>query len=210
MALQRYNNNMVTADLPDFSKFPDSNVVFVLGGPGAGKGTQCAYLAEKYPTICHLSAGDLLREEVAKGESSELGKEISYMIKNGLIVRAEVTVQLLQNAMAAHPDKKVFLIDGFPRAIAQAECFETMVGQCRFVLFLEAPNDVMTERLLERGKTSQRIDDNKESIVKRLKVYADQTMPVIERYKERVVSFRGDRPKEEVSADLDAVFEPLV
>ncbi|KAG9390220.1 Adenylate kinase/UMP-CMP kinase [Carpediemonas membranifera] len=192
----------------DASKFADSNVIFVLGGPGSGKGTQSAFLVKRFPEICHLSAGDLLREEVAD-KNSELGEEISYMIKNGLIVRAEVTVKLLQNAMAKNPEKKLFLIDGFPRAIEQAECFEKMVGTCKFVLFLDVPEDVMRDRLLERGKTSGRTDDNVESIIKRFRTYRETTMPVIELYRERVVTVRGDRTPEEVSAELEDIFSQL-
>ena len=95
------------------------------GGPGSGKGTQCANIVRDYGFV-HLSAGDLLREEVASG--SEEGKEIDAMMKEGKIVPQEVTIRLLKKAMAKASSKK-FLIDGFPRKLDQAETFENEVGR---------------------------------------------------------------------------------
>ncbi|KAJ7582469.1 UMP-CMP kinase [Mycena floridula] len=166
-------------------------VLFVLGGPGAGKGTQCARLVEEYD-FCHLSAGDLLRAEQNR-EGSEHGQLIRTCIKEGSVVPMEVTVKLLENAMAQAVSEKTtgqgwsngggrFLIDGFPRKMDQALKFEEEVCHATAVLFFTTTEEVMLARLLERGKTSGREDDNVESIKKRFVTYKEQTMPVIEHY----------------------------
>ncbi|KAK7447056.1 bifunctional uridylate/adenylate kinase [Stygiomarasmius scandens] len=166
-------------------------VFFVLGGPGAGKGTQCARLVEDFG-FCHLSAGDLLRWEQNR-EGSQYGDLIRTCIREGTIVPMEVTVNLLKNAMSAAiaenrqgdgwaDGRGRFLIDGFPRKMDQAEMFEVEVCPASLVLFFDTTEEVMLARLLERGKTSGREDDNVESIKKRFRTYKDQTMPVIEHY----------------------------
>jgi UMP-CMP kinase len=168
---------------PTFSP-KDVTVVFVLGGPGAGKGTQCANLVRDYGFV-HLSAGDLLRAEQDR-PGSQFGQLIKDCIKNGDIVPMEVTVQLLENAMteALHKDssKNKFLIDGFPRKMDQAVKFEESVCPAKFVLFYDCPEQEMEKRLLERGKTSGRADDNAESIRKRFKTFEETSMPVVDAY----------------------------
>lgn len=166
-------------------------VVFVLGGPGAGKGTQCARLVQDYGFV-HLSAGDLLRAEQQR-PGSQYGAMIADYIKEGKIVPMEVTVALLSNAIAEALDKQGatdaghsipdehkakwsdgkgrFLVDGFPRKMDQAIKFDESVCPSQFVLFLQCSEEVMLERLLERGKTSGRADDNIESIKKRFRTY---------------------------------------
>ena len=140
-------------------------VIFVLGGPGAGKGTQCSNLVRDYG-FKHLSAGDLLREEQER-PGSEFGEMIKSYIKDGKIVPMEVTIQLLENAMRATIDEngiRKFLIDGFPRKMDQAIKFEEVVVPSKFTLFFDCPEETMRSRLLKRGETSGRSDDNEESI----------------------------------------------
>jgi UMP-CMP kinase len=158
-------------------------VIFVLGGPGAGKGTQCANLVSDYG-FTHLSAGDLLREEQNR-DGSQYGDLIRDYIKNGQIVPMEVTVKLLENAMRAamgSADTGRFLIDGFPRKLDQAHKFEEAVCPARLVLFFDCPEDEMERRLLDRGKTSGRADDNPESIRKRFRTFIETSMPVVNYY----------------------------
>lgn len=168
---------------PTFSP-KDVTVVFVLGGPGAGKGTQCANLVRDYGFV-HLSAGDLLRAEQDR-PGSQFGQLIKDCIKNGDIVPMEVTVQLLENAMTEvlqkDSSKNKFLIDGFPRKMDQAVKFEESVCPAKFVLFYDCPEQEMERRLLERGKTSGRADDNAESIRKRFKTFEQTSMPVVDAY----------------------------
>ncbi|EPT01778.1 hypothetical protein FOMPIDRAFT_1119581 [Fomitopsis schrenkii] len=166
-------------------------VIFVLGGPGAGKGTQCANLVDDFG-FCHLSAGDLLRAEQHR-EGSEYGEMIRTYIKEGQIVPMEVTIKLLENAMKAAlaegragegwaDGKGRFLIDGFPRKMDQAQKFDEEVCECSLVIFFTTTEEEMSKRLIKRGETSGREDDNEESIKKRFRVYKEQTMPVIEHY----------------------------
>jgi UMP-CMP kinase len=159
-------------------------VVFVLGGPGSGKGTQCAKIVKEFHFV-HLSAGELLREEMNSG--SKHGAMIAEIIKEGKIVPSEVTVGLLKNAMDKSATKK-FLIDGFPRNMENNDTFERELGNkvtIPFLLYFECPEEVMLERLLQRGQTSGRTDDNIETIKKRFRTFVQQTIPVIEYYEKQ-------------------------
>ncbi|KAM0276677.1 hypothetical protein ACHAQH_006494 [Verticillium albo-atrum] len=170
---------------PTFSP-KTTTVLFVLGGPGAGKGTQCANLVKNHG-FTHLSAGDLLRAEQDR-PGSQFGQLIKDHIKDGLIVPMEVTVQLLENAMQATIDatpagsanEHRFLIDGFPRKMDQAVKFEETVCPAKLVLFYDCPESTMEARLLERGKTSGRADDNADSIRKRFRTFVETSMPVVD------------------------------
>ncbi|KPI39569.1 Uridylate kinase [Cyphellophora attinorum] len=182
-------------------------VVYILGGPGSGKGTQSVHLVQDYG-FTHLSAGDLLREEQDR-EGSEYGDLIKKYIKDGAIVPMEVTVKLLENAMKAKIDenksgKPRFLIDGFPRKMDQAMYFEQAVCPSTCTLFLDCPEDVMRKRLLNRGKTSGRADDNEESIVKRFRTFVETSMPVVEHFKEenRVVYANADGEEGQVYEEV--------
>ena len=185
-------------------------VIFVLGGPGAGKGTQCAKLVEEYG-FKHLSAGDLLREEQNR-PGSEFGEMINTYITEGKIVPMEVTIQLLENAMKAAMEKEnktLFLIDGFPRKLDQAHAFERTVVPSKFTLFFDCPEDVMQDRLLVRGQTSGRADDNLESIKKRFKTFVDTSMPVVDEFASqgRVVKVESVKSPEEVHKEVVEKFK---
>ncbi|KAI1200583.1 uridylate kinase [Nemania serpens] len=204
--------------MPVFSA-DDVTVLFVLGGPGAGKGTQCARLVAAYG-FTHLSAGDLLRAEQNRA-GSQYGALIKDYITNGLIVPMEVTIALLENAMrdamsastststsatsttsttSTTTPRGKFLIDGFPRKFDQAVKFEEAVCPARFVLFYDCPAEEMERRLLERGKTSGRDDDNAESIRKRFRTFVETSMPVVDYYEkqDRVARVRADVSPDDV------------
>lgn len=193
---------------PRFSP-DDVAVVFVLGGPGSGKGTQSANLVRDYG-FSHLSAGDLLREEQDR-EGSQYGELIRHNIREGIIVPMEITVALLSNAMQDILDRGEnktanprFLIDGFPRKLDQAQFFEETVCPSTGTLFLSCPEDVMLERLLRRGETSGRDDDNIESIRKRFRVFEEQSMPVVSRYEKegKVMNIPAVGTQDEVYARI--------
>jgi UMP-CMP kinase len=198
---------------PRFS--PDEvTVVFVLGGPGAGKGTQSENLVRDYG-FTHLSAGDLLRAEQVR-EGSRYGELIRHHIREGTIVPMEVTVALLSNAMAetlskgsSTADPARFLIDGFPRKLDQAVFFEETVCPSKFVLFLNCPEDVMLSRLLKRGETSGRDDDNIESIRKRFRTFEETSMPVVHYFEKqgKVIRVEATGSKEEVYQQIKEDFK---
>jgi len=178
-------------------------VIFVLGGPGAGKGTQCSNIVKHYGFV-HLSAGDLLRAEMASG--SKHGEMIANMIKEGKIVPSAVTVGLLDKAMQLS-DKNKFLIDGFPRNEENNQSWEKEMSpkvNFAFVLFFECPEEVMQERLLKRGESSGRTDDNIESIKKRFKTYLESTIPVVDYYDKigKAVKIDGNREPDSVWQDV--------
>jgi len=185
-------------------------VIFVLGGPGAGKGTQCARLVKEFG-FCHLSAGDLLRAEQHR-EGSTYGNLIQTCIREGTIVPMEVTIKLLEKAMADAMDDSRgrggwgggsgrFLIDGFPRKMDQAVKFDETVCLSSTVLFFSTTEETMRSRLIERGKTSGREDDNEESIKKRFNTYKLDTMPVIEYYNQA-----GKVTEVDASAAIEEVY----
>ncbi|XP_020553794.1 UMP-CMP kinase 3 isoform X1 [Sesamum indicum] len=174
-------------------------VVFVLGGPGSGKGTQCANIVKHFG-YSHLSAGDLLRAERDSG--SENGTMIKNMIKKGEIVPSEVTIKLLQRAMEEDGNDK-FLIDGFPRNEENRAAFESVTGiEPEFVLFFDCPEEEMEKRVLNRNQN--RDDDNIETIRKRFEVYMGSTLPIIEYY-----NSKGKVHKIDASKTIDQVFEAV-
>ncbi|XP_065864904.1 UMP-CMP kinase 3-like isoform X1 [Euphorbia lathyris] len=178
-------------------------VVFVLGGPGSGKGTQCANIVEHYG-YTHLSAGDLLRAEINSG--SENGTMIQNMIKEGKIVPSEVTIKLLQKAMQDNGNDK-FLIDGFPRNEENRAAFESVTKITpEVVLFFDCSEEEMERRLLSRNQG--RVDDNIETIRKRFKVFLESSLPVIQYYeaKGKVCKIDAAKPINEVFETVKAVF----
>ncbi|XP_061370518.1 UMP-CMP kinase 3-like [Gastrolobium bilobum] len=180
-------------------------VIFVLGGPGSGKGTQCANIVQNFG-YTHLSAGDLLRAEIKSG--SENGTMIQNMIKEGKIVPSEVTIKLLQRAIQECGNDK-FLIDGFPRNEENRAAFENVTGiEPAFVLYFDCPEEEMERRLLNRNQG--RDDDNIETIRKRFKVFLESSLPVINYYdaKQKVRKIDAARPIEEVFESVKAIFGP--
>lgn len=178
-------------------------VVFVLGGPGAGKGTQCQKIVQHFGYV-HLSAGDLLREE-RKRPGSQFGELIETYIREGKIVPVEITCSLLENAMETSGKDK-FLIDGFPRNQNNLEGWNKALSdkiQLQFVLFFDCPLEICLERCLKRGESgSGRSDDNADSLKKRFNTYLNETKPIIDHYDKSDLVKRIDATKTE-----DEVFE---
>ncbi|SCV02375.1 LANO_0F17392g1_1 [Lachancea nothofagi CBS 11611] len=196
---------------PAFSE-KEVSVIFVLGGPGAGKGTQCANLVKDHHFV-HLSAGDLLRAEQNR-EGSKYGEMIKHYIREGQIVPQEVTVALLQQAIQENYDKgnKKFLVDGFPRKMDQALTFEAQIVPSKFTLFFDCPEKIMLKRLLERGRTSGRSDDNAESIKKRFATFLDTSMPVVKHFEkqDKVVTVSCDDSVEKVYDQVKAAIKDKI
>lgn len=186
------------------------SIVFVLGGPGSGKGTQCSKLVDEFGVV-HLSAGDLLRAHMKSGSPD--GNMVAEMIKDGSIVPSHVTNGLLEGAMNAEQDltgKNKFLIDGFPRNDENRAAFEADTGeQPAFILYFNCPEEIMEQRLL--GRNEGRTDDNIETIRKRFSVFVSSSLPVIEHYRglDKVREIKADRPANEVYQDVRRLFVNL-
>jgi UMP-CMP kinase len=180
-------------------------VIFVVGGPGAGKGTQCQRLEQEYPgAVCHVSAGDLLRQE-QQDPDSPLGRLILQCLNAGAIVPLQVTISLLERVMQRQlsncRDASVtFLIDGFPRAIDQGEAFEQAVCPGDAIVYMHCPEAVMRERLLRRAETSGRSDDNPATIQRRFQTFVTTTLPVVDHFRSKVHTVDCD-------GDMDDVYE---
>jgi len=191
-------------------------VVFVLGGPGAGKGTNCTMLMEEFSCIQHLSAGDCLRKERNSGSAN--AELINNYIKEGKIVPVQITVKLLKNAMEEHLNegKWLFLVDGFPRNMDNWNGWMEWMADfatIAFCLTINVDENILVERLLSRGKSSGRADDNPESIRKRLQTYEKSTKPIMNLFKNNGMLTEVDGNKgsiEEVYLRVRTHFERLV
>jgi adenylate kinase family enzyme len=166
---------------------PASNVVFVLGGPGAGKGTMCE-LAESQLGWTHLSTGDLLRSELEKGGPN--AATIEEFMTAGKLVPNEITVTLLRDEMervTRTTGRNNFLLDGFPRSTDNLEAWYEIFGRdtdLPRMLYFECPYPVLEKRVLGRARYSGRSDDNVESIKLRFDTFKAETLPIVERFGE--------------------------
>lgn len=156
----------------------------LFGKPGAGKGTQAAFLKDKY-NLVHISTGDLLRAEKEKG--TELGKIAESYSKRGMLAPDEITIKVLEKEVESHPEAEGFLFDGFPRTLAQAEVLDAFLEskgmRIHGTLGLEADEEALIPRIIERGKVSGRADDqDEEKIRKRFSEYNEKTAPLIAFY----------------------------
>jgi UMP-CMP kinase len=167
---------------------PEPNVVFVLGGPGAGKGTMCE-LAESQLGWTHLSTGELLRAERETGGPT--AATIEKFITAGKLVPNDITVTLLKNAMenvTRTTGKKNFLLDGFPRSLDNLDGWYEIFGretELPKMLYLECPYDELEKRILGRAKYSGRSDDNVESMKLRFDTFKAETLPTVELFKSK-------------------------
>jgi len=190
-------------------------VAFVLGGPGAGKGTQSALLIDRHDYPCvHLSAGELLRQEAAKPDTeSEHAGTIRRALAEGSIVPVEISLSLLRGAMQTASlnddgdsegghQQVLFLIDGFPRNFDNLEgWFEYMPPTTDLVacLVYQCPLAVLQKRILERSKEQERTDDNLETLKRRFETFQRESMPVVDLLEQYVITINGND-------ELDAVW----
>ena len=199
--------------------------IILLGAPGAGKGTQAAYLVNKF-AIPHISTGDIFRSNIK--QRTEIGLIAKSYIDKGQLCPDDVTVKIVELRLANEDCKKGFLLDGFPRTVPQAEAL-SKITDIDYVIDIEIPFERLLHRLTGRrvcakcgasyhvdflnGKTAcdcgekliHRDDDTEETVSKRINVYTQQTQPLIDYYRERgkLISVNGDQA-------VEAVFEEIV
>ena len=173
-----------------------------LGPPGAGKGTQAMRLAGQHGLL-HLSTGDLLRAEVSAG--TDLGREAQAVMARGELVSDALVLAIVRSRLLAHSGG--WLLDGFPRNLAQAEALDQLLQELaqpiELVLLMELDDTVLLQRLLARGRS----DDNEEVIRHRLQVYQQQTAPLIAHYRERhlLAAVEASGTIEEISSRIGAL-----
>jgi adenylate kinase len=179
--------------------------LLLLGGPGGGKGTQGARLAE-HLEVEHVAAGDALRAEVARG--SEIGTRVAGYLDGGELVPDDVVVDLMTPVAAAAAQDGGYILDGFPRNLAQAHVADDVWEQrgigLEAVVYLEVPEPELRRRLLARAQTEGRSDDTAEVIGNRLALFAETTFPLVEHYRERglLVAVAADRAPDAVTDDV--------
>ncbi|UUC46937.1 adenylate kinase [Flavobacterium cerinum] len=187
--------------------------IVLFGKPGAGKGTQAEFLKEKY-NLVHISTGDVFRYNI-KNETV-LGKEAKTYIDRGDLVPDSVTIKMLQDEVEKNSEARGFLFDGFPRTIAQAEALDAFLESKDWdvtaTIALEADDEILVQRLLERGKTSGRPDDqDEEKIRNRYQEYNEKTAPLIEYYsgQQKFHAVNGIGSITEITERLSEVIEKL-
>lgn len=187
--------------------------IILFGPPGAGKGTQANFLKEKY-NLVHISTGDVFRFNI-KNET-ELGNLARSFMAKGKLVPDEITIDMLSNELDKNPDAKGFIFDGFPRTEAQAEALgflmEDKDTKIDAMVALEVDDEVLVQRLLERGKTSGRADDAEESIIRnRIKVYYNETAILRGYYEKKGMYYGVDGVGsiEEITQRLNNVIDSL-
>ncbi|XP_039212616.1 adenylate kinase isoenzyme 5 isoform X2 [Crotalus tigris] len=160
-----------------------SNIIFVLGGPGSGKGTQCGKLAQKYG-FTHLSVEDLIQNEAASGRS----KTIKNITESGEFISGDIVTELLKEAILANMENSEgFLIDGYPQDIQQGEQFENEIGEPSLVLCMDCSSKTMSNHLLQK---SQCLEDNVEAIMRCIEAYYKRAETLIAYYENRIPLFK--------------------
>ena len=154
--------------------------LILFGPPGAGKGTQAEFLRDNYH-LHHISTGEMLRSAIK--DATPLGLEAKKFVESGGLVPDEVIIGLVREVLIKDKaEGRGFLLDGFPRTLAQAEALDSLFRELGItdvrVVMLEAPEEELLQRMIKRGKDSGRADDTEETIRYRFKVYQDQTNPV--------------------------------
>ena len=203
--------------------------IILLGAPGAGKGTQAAMIAEEFK-VPHISTGDILRRNMKEG--TPRGLKAKAFVESGGLVPDEVVIGLVEDRLSQEDCKNGYILDGFPRTIAQAEALDK-VARIDLAINIDVPFETIVSRLGGRrvcvcgetyhvsmlnGETTCkrcgkelfiRDDDKPETVKNRLKVYSDQTQPLIDYYRSqnKVVDIKANGTKEEIFADIKKVLE---
>ena len=184
--------------------------ILLLGPQGSGKGTQAKRISEEYG-IPHIATGDMLRAAMAAG--TELGRKVKPIYDSGQLVPDDLMIELIRERLAQDDTENGFVLDGFPRNMAQAEALDPMlreIGKELTVVFvLQLPDEVCIERLTKRAQLEGRLDDTPEAIAKRLEIYHRETEPLIEWYRIRsnVVMIHADRSVNEVFGEIQQALE---
>ena len=184
--------------------------VLLLGPQGSGKGTQAKLISDA-SGIPHIATGDILRAAMAEG--TDLGRRVKPIYDSGQLVPDDLMIGIIRERLAVDDTENGFILDGFPRTLAQAEALDAMlreIGKELTVVFvLQLPEPVAIERLTKRAQLEGRVDDTPEAIHKRLELYRRETAPLVEWYRARsnVVPVHAERAVEEVFTEIQEALE---
>jgi adenylate kinase len=186
--------------------------ILLLGPQGAGKGTQAKRIATEYG-IPHIASGDILRGAIA--DRTELGMRVEPIVESGELVPDELMIELIRDRLSAPDAADGFVLDGFPRTVAQADALDAMlreIGRDLDVVFeLQLPDDIAVERLLKRARDEGRTDDTPEVIRTRLANYHDKTEPLVAYYRAKgnLVGIHADRSINDVFGEIQAALDQV-
>jgi len=186
--------------------------VLLLGPQGAGKGTQGKLLSAEYG-VPHIATGDMLRAAIADG--TELGRKAEPLLNAGKLVPDEIMIGLIRERLGQEDTYGGFVLDGFPRTTVQAEALDANLEEIErplsVVFEFQLPEEVCVERLRRRAEEEGRVDDTPDAIRTRLRLYHEQTEPLVEYYRVRgsLVGVPADRPVQEVFAEIQRALEQV-
>jgi adenylate kinase len=186
--------------------------LLVLGPQGAGKGTQAKRIAAEYE-LPHVSTGDMFRAAIAA--QTELGRRVEPILASGALVPDDVTVALIRERLGEPDAGSGFVLDGFPRNLAQAEALDDMLREIGrsldAILFFDLPDSVAIERMLRRAAEENRPDDTPDVIARRLGIYHSETEPIVEHYRAtgKLVPLHAERPIEQVWVEIASALRGL-
>lgn len=185
----------------DTSAIKGIPIIWLMGGPGSGKGTQCDRICIRYG-FTHLSSGDILRNEVMSG--SPRGRSLYAIMANGEAVPNEVVNDLLAETMVKKASSKGFLVDGYPMDTEQADAFCKDIGAPNMVILLECKEEILKERLKGRNN----FDDNPDAILKRIQTYTSKTKPIAQKHNAKVVN--AEKSADVIFEELGKIVETLL
>ena len=186
--------------------------LLVLGPQGAGKGTQAKRISSEYE-IPHVSTGDMFR---ALDDSTELGRRVKEIMDRGDLVPDDATVAMIRERLSQPDAENGFVLDGFPRNLAQSEALDEMLAAIGrtldAILFFDVSDEVGMERALSRAQIEGRSDDTRDAIAKRLAIYHEQTEPIVEHYRMtgKLVPLHADRSVEDVWTEISEALQQVV
>jgi adenylate kinase len=186
--------------------------LLVLGPQGAGKGTQAKRISREHG-IPHVSTGDMFRAEQEAG--TEFGRRVGEIMATGQLVPDELTIAMIQERLGRDDARDGFVLDGFPRNLAQAEALDSMLGGIGrgldAILFFDIPDQVGMERALRRAEIENRLDDTTDVIAKRLEIYHSETEPIVEHYRAtgKLVPLHAEASIDAVWAEVSAALDQV-
>jgi adenylate kinase len=186
--------------------------ILLLGLQGAGKGTQAKLIATDYG-LPHVATGDMLRAAIAN--DTEFGRKVKPIVESGRLVPDDLMIDLIRERLSQTDCADGFILDGFPRTMAQAEALDEVLGEIgrslSIVFELQVPYDVAVDRLLRRAELEGRKDDTPDAIAKRIELYHRETAPLVEHYRAQgiLVGIHGDRAVEEVYTEIQEALDQL-